>query len=121
MAIEPHALLAALSSDHAVSGAELARQLNVTRAAVWKQIEHLRDLGAPIEGAAGSGYRLTWPLELLDADRIRSELDSVARQRLQALAVHWQIDSTNTELQRRAASASGTEACLAETQIAGRG
>ena len=121
MAIEPHALLAALSSDHAVSGAELARQLNVTRAAVWKQIEHLRDLGAPIEGAAGSGYRLTWPLELLDAERIRSELDGASRQRLQALAVHWQIDSTNTELQRRAANASGVEACLAETQTAGRG
>lgn len=121
MAIEPHALLAALSSDHAVSGAELARQLKVTRAAVWKQIEHLRDLGAPIEGAAGSGYRLAWPLELLDADRIRGELDGAARKRLHALAVHWQIDSTNTELQRRAAQAAGIEVCLAETQTAGRG
>ena len=121
MAIEPPSLLAALSADHAVSGAELARRLNVTRAAVWKQIEHLRELGAPIEAAAGSGYRLAWPLELLDAERIRGELDPAMRKRLLALAVHWQIDSTSTELQRCAAAATGIEACLAETQSAGRG
>ncbi len=121
MAIEPSALLAALSADHAVSGAELARRLNVTRAAVWKQIEHLRELGAPIEGAAGSGYRLAWPVELLDPERIRGELDAATRKRVQRLAVHWRIDSTNTELQRHAAAASGIEICLAETQSAGRG
>jgi BirA family biotin operon repressor/biotin-[acetyl-CoA-carboxylase] ligase len=121
MAIEPPALLAALSAERAVSGAELARQLNVTRAAIWKQIEHLRELGAPIEAAAGSGYRLAWPVELLGAERIGSELDAATRKRLQALAVHWQIDSTNTELQRRAAAAIGIEVCIAETQSAGRG
>ena len=122
MAIAPPNLLAALSADHAVSGAELARQLGVTRAAVWKQIEHLRELGAPIEGAAGSGYRLAWPLQLLEADRIRDGLDAATRARVATLAVHWQIDSTNTELQRRAnLTTAGIEICLAETQTAGRG
>lgn len=121
MAIAPPNLLAALSADHAVSGAELARRLGVTRAAVWKQIEHLRELGAPIEAAAGSGYRLAWPLQLLDANLIRNGLDATTRARVRSFAVHWQIDSTNTELQRRAAAASGIEICLAETQTAGRG
>jgi len=54
MAIDPSALLASLSAEHAVSGAELARRLQVTRAAVWKQIEHLRELGAPVEAVAGA-------------------------------------------------------------------
>lgn len=121
MIIEPQALLAALSSYQSVSGTDLARRLNVTRAGVWKQIEHLRQLGAPIEAAAGSGYRLAWPLELLDAERVRRELDPATRKRLRALSVYWQIDSTNSELQRRAAHARGIEVCLAETQTAGRG
>ncbi|MBS0590999.1 MAG: bifunctional biotin--[acetyl-CoA-carboxylase] ligase/biotin operon repressor BirA [Proteobacteria bacterium] len=121
MAIEPAALLATLSADHAVSGAELAHRLGVTRAAVWKQIEHLRALGAPIEALGGRGYRLAWPLEMLDADRIRSALDGATRKRLSGLATHWQIDSTSSELQRRATSAKGVEVCLAERQNAGRG
>jgi BirA family biotin operon repressor/biotin-[acetyl-CoA-carboxylase] ligase len=122
MAIESSALLAALSADHAVSGVELARRLGVSRAAIGKQIEQLRQLGAPIEAAAGSGYRLAWPIELLDAGRIRAALDAATRKRAQALAVHWQIDSTNTQLQRRAApGAAAIEICLAETQSAGRG
>ncbi|MFT3790967.1 MAG: biotin--[acetyl-CoA-carboxylase] ligase [Rudaea sp.] len=122
MAIEPHALLAALSADRTLSGAELARRLGVTRAAVWKQMEQLRELGAPIEAAAGRGYRLAWPLELLDTGRIRDGLGAATRKRLQTLAVHWQIDSTSTELQRRAAAGSDMiEVCLAETQTAGRG
>lgn len=122
MLMEPSALLAALSAERAVSGAELARRLGVTRAAVWKQIEHLRGLGAPIEAAAGSGYRLAWPLEALDGERIRAGLDAATRGRLAALAVHWRLDSTSTELQRRASAGSGAiEACLAETQSAGRG
>ncbi|MBS0582370.1 MAG: biotin--[acetyl-CoA-carboxylase] ligase [Proteobacteria bacterium] len=121
MAITPSALLAALSADHAVSGAELARRLQVTRAAVWKQIEQLRELGAPVEAAAGRGYRLAWPLEPLDAARIRDGLDAATRKRLAELSVHWRIDSTSTELLRRASTASGIEVCLAETQSAGRG
>src|SRR5579863_2511284 len=76
MSIDPRTLLAALSADEAVSGSALATRLHVTRAAVWKQIEALRALGAPIEAAAGRGYRLAFPLELLDAARIGAELDA---------------------------------------------
>jgi BirA family biotin operon repressor/biotin-[acetyl-CoA-carboxylase] ligase len=100
----------------------LARRLGVTRAAIWKQIEALRALGAPIEARAGAGYRLGWPFELLDAARIWAELDATTRRRLGALEVHWQIDSTNTALLRAAAAgAADLSVCVAETQSAGRG
>jgi len=122
VSIEPSRLLAALSAERAVSGSELARHLGVTRAAVWKQIEALRELGAPIEAAAGRGYRLAWPLEMLDAAAIRAQLEPTLRKRLGAIDVHWQIDSTSSALLRRAAQgAADLSICVAEAQSAGRG
>lgn len=122
MRIDPRLLLAALSDRHAVSGAKLATDLGVSRAAVWKQIEALRQLGAPIEAAAGSGYRLAWPFEPLDAQCIRALLAPRVRPRLSAIDVYWQIDSTSTELQRIAADGvSAARLCVAEMQSAGRG
>ena len=121
MTIQPAALLAALSADAPVSGAELARRLGVTRAAVWKQVEALRELGAPIAAVAGSGYRLAWPLEPLDAAAIRLALDPALRRRVR-VDTHWQIDSTNTTLLRAAAEgAPDLTVIVAETQSDGRG
>ena len=41
-----------------VSGAHISRVLGVTRAAVWKQISSLRELGYHIEAVPSRGYRL---------------------------------------------------------------
>ena len=122
MAIDPRHLLAALSDQHPVSGSELAGRLGVSRTAVWKQIEALRDLGAPIDAEAGSGYRLAWPFEPLDGGRIATAIDAPLRARLAAIDVHWQIDSTNAQLLRGAAAGdTAARVCLAESQSAGRG
>lgn len=120
--MDPHGLLSRLSADAPISGSSLAAELGVTRAAVWKQVEALRALGAPIEAEAGLGYRLAWPIEWLDGARIAAELEPEQRSRLGGIAVHWQIDSTSSELQRIAASDDGDLlVCCAETQTAGRG
>lgn len=127
MSIEPAALLCALRADRAVSGNELAARLGVTRAAVWKQVRGLRALGAPVDAVAGRGYKLAWPFEALDAEAIRAQLgraefDPALRKRLRHIAVHWQIDSTNSELLRAAGrGAPDLSVCLAERQSAGRG
>jgi BirA family transcriptional regulator, biotin operon repressor / biotin---[acetyl-CoA-carboxylase] ligase len=122
MSIQPAALLAELSATRAVSGSDLAQALGVTRAAVWKQVEALRALGAPIQAAAGRGYRLAWPLELLDAGRIRAELDAPSRKRLGDLTVLWQTPSTSDTILRDASEgAPDLSLCIAETQSAGRG
>ena len=105
-----------------MSGSELANRLGVTRAAVWKQVERLRAVGVEIEARAGSGYRLAAPLELLDAALLRAALAPATQARLGDLAVHWQIDSTSSELLRRADhDARDRLVCLAERQSAGRG
>jgi BirA family biotin operon repressor/biotin-[acetyl-CoA-carboxylase] ligase len=122
MSIQPAALLGALSATHAVSGSELALRLGVTRAAVWKQVEALRALGAPIQAIGGRGYRLAWPLEPLDAARIRADIDAPLRKRLGEIDLRWQTESTSDALLRRAAQgASDLSICVAETQSAGRG
>lgn len=122
MSLQPRELLTALCAQQSLSGSDLARRLGVTRAAVWKQIEALRALGAPIEAARGRGYRLSAALELIDAKRIRGALEPALRHRVGALDVHWQIDSTSSALLRAAADgAPDLSVCLAETQSAGRG
>jgi BirA family biotin operon repressor/biotin-[acetyl-CoA-carboxylase] ligase len=108
-------LLDALSAAHAINGAELARRLGITRAAVWKQVERLRALGLPIEAEAGRGYRLPQALDLLDAARLRHALTQAARARISALDVALEIDSTNAH-----GAPSGT-VLFAEHQRQGRG
>jgi BirA family biotin operon repressor/biotin-[acetyl-CoA-carboxylase] ligase len=120
--MDPHRLLSRLSADAPQSGSALAAALGVTRAAVWKQVEALRALGAPIQAEGGLGYRLAWPIDWLDAERIAAELEPGQRTRVGGIAVAWQIDSTSSELLRRAASDRGDLlVCCAETQTAGRG
>lgn len=110
-----------LASGDEWSGSALAGELGITRAAVWKQIEHLRELGLFVHAAAGRGYRLDAPIELLDAPRIEAAIAPEQRARVGAIDVHWQIDSTSSELARSAVASSAPRACLAEIQTQGRG
>lgn len=113
-------LLAKLGAGR-LSGDALARELGQTRAAVWKRIQGLRAAGVAIEGRAGDGYRLEYPLELLDADRIRAGLAPAAAAELAALEIAWTLASSNSELLRRGTPLRGVEVLLAERQTGGRG
>lgn len=114
-------LLDALAGGDAVSGAALARKAGVTRAAVWKQIEALRLKGVPVEAKVGGGYRLPWPTELLDGQRIRAGLAPRTSAQVGMLEVHWEIDSTSSEIARRIPVLDDLAFVMAETQSAGRG
>ncbi len=113
-------LLARLAAGP-VSGDALAREIGVTRAAIWKRIHALREAGLPVDAQAGEGYRLAQPLDLLDAARIRAALPPPLRAGVAALDVLWSVDSTNAELLRRGAPAHGAAVLLAERQTGGRG
>ena len=103
------------------SGDDLARACGQTRAAVWKRIAALREAGVRIDAQPGRGYTLAQPLDLLDAVAIRAGLPPAARAALADLEVAWTLDSTNSELLRRPAPASGAAVLLAERQTGGRG
>ena len=104
-----------------VGGDTLAREAGLTRAAVWKRIDGLREAGIAIVAAPGRGYRLEQPLDLLDADAIRAALPRSAQDGLAGLEIAWSLDSTNSELLRRAAPPHGSAVLLAERQTGGRG
>lgn len=90
--------------------------------AVWKHIRALRQSGIPIDVVKGKGYRLPYPVELLDGDAIRSAVSTGSRNRLAAIETVLEVDSTNSCLRQAAqeGAASGT-VCIAELQHAGRG
>ena len=122
MSIEARDLLMALGEGAASSGSALAQRFGVTRAAIWKQIEQLRSLGVPVVARPGEGYRLVRPISLLDASAISRAMNARRAVGDCPIDLHWQLDSTNSELLRRAPSFKGiATACFSERQSAGRG
>mgnify|MGYP003746758831 CR=1 FL=1 len=105
-----HAL--AHGRDGYISGAELARALSISRAAVWKGVERLRDEGHLIEGKPKIGYRLISMTPLFDRERLQRALAGWDVQLFDT------IDSTN----RYAKSLESEKAVvIALAQSAGRG
>ena len=73
MTIDARILQALRATDQpTVSGAELSRQLGISRAAIWARIEELRSLGYEIEASPHQGYRLRSVPDLLHADDLLS-------------------------------------------------
>jgi BirA family biotin operon repressor/biotin-[acetyl-CoA-carboxylase] ligase len=115
----PERLIALLADGRFHSGAALAAELGITRAAVWKQVGHLAGLGLDVQRVKGRGYRLAHPIELLDPARIRAALTESVRGRLGELRFAATLPSTNTALLAR--DGDGLDVCLAEHQSDGRG
>ncbi|RXR06629.1 bifunctional biotin--[acetyl-CoA-carboxylase] ligase/biotin operon repressor BirA [Pseudoxanthomonas composti] len=103
------------------SGAALAAACGVSRAAMWKRIEALREAGIEIQAQAGRGYQLATPVELLDQVALRAMLSPAAQAELASLEVAFEIDSTNSALLRAPAPEAGCTVLLAERQSGGRG
>lgn len=104
------------------SGTELGRSIGCSRSAVWKAIHSLCDSGIEIYSVRGKGYRLAKQVELLDAQKIHSYLDTETATALRKLEVHFELPSTNSHLLKTVnENTSSGMVCLAERQTAGRG
>ncbi|WP_347331065.1 bifunctional biotin--[acetyl-CoA-carboxylase] ligase/biotin operon repressor BirA [Marinimicrobium locisalis] len=114
-------LLARLSDGEYHSGDELGECLGVSRAAVWKQLRKLDELGLELETVRGRGYRLRGGLEMLDSHKLEKALSAETRSAISALEVLTTTDSTNSRALERAALGQTGYVCLAEHQSAGRG
>lgn len=120
--ISNNELFPLLSDGRFHSGEELGARLSLTRSAVWKKIKSLRTLGVDIHCVKGKGYRLAFPVELLDKDKILSFLDKDIVVLQDGLEIHTVIDSTNRYLLERVNDpAFHRHITLAEYQTAGRG
>ena len=115
-------LLQLMSDGRCHSGRELAYTLEISRSAVWKQVRSLCRLGLEIGAVPGKGYRLSHPVELLDKNRIETELAGRTRDLLQRLEIYDEIPSTSGHLVAGISGSTPSGAvCLAERQTAGKG
>ena len=101
------------------SGRELADSLGVSRTAVWKAINSLKDDGYFIETSA-KGYSLSETSDILSAEGIRLYLNEEFKNI--PIAVYKTIESTNTEAKLLAVRDAGQgTTIIAEEQTKGRG
>jgi BirA family biotin operon repressor/biotin-[acetyl-CoA-carboxylase] ligase len=116
-------LIELLADGRFHSGQSLGQQLAISRAAVWKHIQALAELGLEVHAVRGQGYRLAEAFEPLSEQAIRMRLSQPVLSRLQVLDVFRDIDSTSNHLKRSRSSqpVNALSACVAEWQSAGRG
>ena len=106
--------------DKSLSGQEIAEQIGVTRAAVWKAVNTLKQEGYRIEAVNNRGYRLLEESDILSPEGIKLELDE--KYRNYKIDVYKTIDSTNQEVKRQALEGAGQGlVVLAEQQTMGKG
>ena len=102
------------------SGEDIARSLNRSRATLCEALKGAPELGVELFSVPGKGYRLSAPIEFLDAKEITRKL-AAAGSRV-SLQVVDEIDSTSTRLLEMAAQGAPSGTCLAaEWQRSGRG
>jgi predicted DNA-binding transcriptional regulator YafY len=82
-----------------VTAAELARDLGVSPRSVYRDIDTLRSLGAPVEGQAGIGYYLGRGFFLPELAFSADELDALL------LGLEWVRQRADPALARRSESA----------------
>lgn len=109
----PLKLIALLANGEFHSGEQLGETLGMSRAAINKHIQTLRDWGVDVFTVPGKGYSLPEPIQLLNAEKILSQLDDGS------VAVLPVIDSTNQYLLDRIGELKSGDACVAEYQHAG--
>lgn len=116
-------MLKLLADGEFHSGQKVADYLGVSRTAVWKKIQQLRELtGIDVHAVQGRGYRLPRPVELLDETQLRKAMSAPSAGQLVSLHLFEQLESTNQFLlDREAIGDQGFEVCLAEIQTQGRG
>jgi BirA family transcriptional regulator, biotin operon repressor / biotin---[acetyl-CoA-carboxylase] ligase len=112
-------LIKLLGEERFRSGEELGELLTISRAAVWKYIKKIEQLGVKVESIKGKGYKLANRLNLLDEKKIKSLFTGLASREIKELNLFASINSTNSFLMQKD-NIKG-HVCLAEMQTAGRG
>lgn len=104
-----------------VSGEEIAEKLSVSRNAVWKGINSLKNDGHIITAVTNKGYCLSEKSNIFTSQSVYAYLSPELRERLN-ISVVPTVGSTNTELKTHAekGGADGT-VLIALEQTAGRG
>lgn len=120
MAMKTKILQVLKNHEGYVSGQELCEQLGVSRTAVWKAVNQLKEAGYEIEAVTNKGYRLKAVPDILT----EQELISICKTQWlgRQFYCYEEISSTNTEAKRLAdEGAEHGTVVIAEIQTQGRG
>ncbi len=107
-------------ADGYISGQQLCKQFQVSRTAVWKVIEQLKEEGYQIEAVRNRGYRLESAPDVM----WRAEVESLLTTKWAGCGVIYlpETDSTNTRAKRLGdEGASHGTLVIAEQQTGGKG
>ncbi len=109
-----------LNEDNFVSGQKISTNLNVSRTAIWKSINQLKEEGYKIESVSRRGYRIISSPDVLTYQEIKSYLHT---RFIGNNILHFDtIDSTNTKAKELAAlDQEEGIVVIAEEQTRGRG
>lgn len=106
--------------DSFLSGEEIGRRLEISRAAVWKGMKKLRDGGYEIEAVTNRGYRLILKESLYNEKEIVEGLETKVLGR--PLFFYDEVDSTSTVIRHLALEGAPEGAlAVAERQTGARG
>lgn len=116
-------LISLLDDGEIHSGAELGEALGISRAAVWKQLQQLQEMGVQVDSVKSKGYRIPGGLHLLSEQDIRRGLSPEVARLLAGIDIFPSLPSTNGHLLAAISQKGGERGrvCLAEQQTAGRG
>ncbi len=121
MTTDAKILSALRENPDGVSGAQLAEQLEISRAAIWSRIEQLRQVGYEIEAGPHFGYRLVSSPDALHADDLLARLGKtkiIGRD----IRVFKETTSTNDVIEKLARDGVKEGVVVfAESQTKGRG
>ena len=93
-------VLLLLKEGEYISGEKLSEILGVSRTAIWKAINSLRDDGYEIDSVTNKGYKLVKKPNVLNASTISEGLNvKVVGTEIITLKT---VDSTNEEIKRKA-------------------
>ncbi len=103
-----------------MSGQQICETFHVSRTAVWKVIEQLKEEGYQIEAVRNRGYRLSESPDILSQAEIESRIST--RWAGRNVSYFCETDSTNTQAKRlgEEGAFAGTLA-VADRQMAGKG
>ena len=108
------------NNNEFVSGEEISKKLGVTRAAIWKHINSLKENGYNIESVSKKGYRLMDCPDILTYEEVKNNLSTefIGRN-----IIHFnELDSTNSYAKKIADSLEGEgHVIITEKQLNGRG
>lgn len=108
------------NKDQYISGQEIAKEIGVSRAAIWKAIQSLKEEGYFIESVTNKGYKLLPSNDILSEEGIRINL--IEKYAGRKIIVLNSVDSTNAYAKKLGIdSAEHGTIVVADEQTKGRG